>query len=185
MKKITTIAALLFLIVSCGEVESNKETATNENSKEVSTSAAVVSFNSPCELISEEEVKSVFAIPTDLAIKFEDRVLTYPTCSFEWEDGKVQMKMESLGMEIDIPSELMVVMAKNSNDKMFETSTKVYKDGVPINGVGDMAAWGESMLQLSFLSNGYMFHVHLKAFNDAEANKAKAIEIAHLLIEKL
>ena len=186
MKNATLLTMLLLYVVACANPENTKQTLANSEAIVVEKiDKQVPSYASPCELITDDEIKLLFSIPSDLTLIRKDRVLTYPTCSFEWEDGKVQKIMESLNMKIDLPSELMIVMVKNSDEKKFEASAKVYKDGVPVKDLGDVAAWGDRMLQLSFLSNGYMFHIHVKASNEAKINKEKAIEIAGLLIDKL
>ena len=153
-------------------------------SDETLTENPEILSGSPCDLVSVEDVKSICKVSDEFEIIREDKAYTHPTCTFKWKDGKVTKLMRVAGREIttDMPSEIMIVMVNNSNEKMFAQSTSVYKDGVPVNGVGEKATWGTTMSQLTFLSNGYMFHVHVKVSNDYEDNKQKAMEIAHLLI---
>lgn len=184
-KKTTLILAIPFFVFSCGNSEENTSSDDTAAGSEKTASAAM-SIESPCELISSEEVASICDVASEFKIAQEDKMLTYPTCIFKWEDGKVKRstKIGNTQVDFDMPSEVLIVMVKNANEKMFEQSTTVYKDGVDVK-IGDKAIWGVTMSQLTFLAKGYMFHVNVKVTNDAEFNKEKAAEIAKMLIGKL
>ena len=51
-------------------------------------------FESPCELISLEEVKKRCNLDASVEISVEDKVYTYPTCTFNWKDGKLTKLMD-------------------------------------------------------------------------------------------
>ncbi len=142
---------------------------------------------SPCEFISVEEVRHLFSVPDDIQIEKKDRVLTYPTCSFKWQDGKVVTMMQAGPSQVALrkPSELMIVMVKDANASMYNTAIKVYKDVEPVKDIGEMASWGATMTQLSFLSHNYLFHVHVKASNDDAKNKTQAIAVARRIVAQL
>ena len=144
-------------------------------------------FDSPCELISLEEVKKRFNLNASIEISLDDKVYTYPTCTFNWKDGKVTKLMDIGGqkMEIELDSKLLIVMVKDANESKYETSISVYSDGQNEGGIGDKATWSAKRAQLTFLFNSYLFHVHVRASNDDAVNKKDAIEIAGDIIAKL
>lgn len=125
-------------------------------------------FDSPCELISLEEVKKRFDLDASIEISVEDKDYTYPTCSFNWNDGK-----------------LLIIMVKDASESNYETSISVYPDGQNEDSIGDKACWSAKRAQLTFLFNSYLFHVHVRASNDDVVNKKVAIEIAGDIIAKL
>ncbi len=110
-------------------------------------------FNSPCELVSLEEVKLRFELDESIEISIEDKAYTYPTCSFEWKDGKVTKTMDVGGQKIDVDldSELLIVMVKQANESKYEASISVYSDGQNEEGIGDLATWSPKRAQLTFL----------------------------------
>jgi hypothetical protein len=134
-----------------------------------------------------EEVKKRFNLDASIEISLEDKVYTYPTCTFNWKDGKVTKLMDIGGqkMEIELDSELLIVMVKDANESNYETSISVYSDGQNEGGIGDKATWSAKRAQLTFLFNTYLFHVHVRASNDDTVNKKNAIEIAGDIIAKL
>ena len=177
----------LLSLTACAGSNNNTATVPNDDNTETAKGESVTGYESPCELVSLDDVIKLFAIPEDLDIEHKDRVLTYPTCSFVWKDGKVvkTMQVGSNTMDIEMPSKVMIVMVKDANESMYQTSVKVYKDIESVDNVGDMASWGTAMTQLTFLSHHYLFHVNVKTSNDDVENKARAIELAHLIIGKL
>jgi len=150
-------------------------------------SAYTSQVDSPCELISLEEVKKRFNLDANLEINFEDKAYTYPTCSVSWKDGKVTKTMDVGGQSIvvDLDSELLIVMVKDANESMYETSISVYSDGQTENAIGDKATWSDKRAQLTFLSENYLFHVHVRASNDNVVNRKHAVEIAASIIARL
>ena len=88
-------------------------------------------------------------------------------------------------MVLEYPYTLMIVTVANANKSMYEKSIVVYKDGENVSGLGEMAMWGDSMSQVTFLSDGYMIHLSLKVSADNKDNKDKAIELAKLVKERL
>ena len=68
---------------------------------------------------------------------------------------------------------------------MYNRSTKVYKQPQAVPNLGDIAIWDSRMSQMSFLSQGYMFHVHVKVSNDDQGNMKKAIEVSNVIASKL
>ena len=144
-------------------------------------------LDSPCELISLEEVKKRFNLNASIEISLDDKVYTYPTCTFNWKDGKVTKLMDIGGqkMEIELDSKLLIVMVKDANESKYETSISVYSDAQNEGGIGDKATWSAKRAQLTFLFNSYMFHVHVRASNENAVNKKNAIEIAGDIIAKL
>jgi hypothetical protein len=130
-------------------------------------------------------VKKVFAVAS-VNINMENVVLTHPTCIFKWEDGKVfyQKYIGNIEVKTNLPSEILIVLVKDISDKEFKSLVKVYKNAQAINNVGEMAIWDKKMLQLSFLIKNNLFHIRVKASNDEEINKEKAIEVSKLILGK-
>lgn len=186
-KKVFLLIALVPVLLACTSNESTASSTSLEKKVETQKSAKLSGPVSPCELVPVDVVRAMFAVADDIQIEMKDRVLTYPTCSFEWEDGKVVHTMQAGTNElhINMPSEVMIVMVKDAVESMYNTSIQVYKDIETVDNIGEMASWGAKMAQLTFLSNHYMFHVHVRTSNDNEENKAKASEVAKLIIGKL
>lgn len=141
----------------------------------------------PCDWVSADDIRSIIGVASSFEIEEEFNDYTFPACSYEWEDKKVTKTMQVGGspMEIAMPSEVMIVLAQDIDAKKFERSTSVYKDGVPLESLGDEAIWGEEMSQLSFRKGSLMWHVHVKVDNDSAVNKKHALAIANFLIEKM
>jgi len=126
-------------------------------------------------------------IPADAPTEVKDEMRTYPTCFYKWESVNYSTTKTIGGREISLeyPAETTLVLVKEATQAMFTASTKVYKDGVSQDGIGEMAVWGEQMSQLTFLAKGTMVHVNVKVSADAASNRAKAVELASLIIGQL
>lgn len=186
LKANVLIVLLIALVFACNNKESETNTPQNKIADKNGKSKKPVAINSPCDLISMEEVKRMFAI-TEYPIEMKDVVYTYPTCIYSWEDGKITTSATIAGQEIisKLPSEVLIVMVKNANEDMFKRATSVYKQPEEISNMGTRAVWDVKMSQLTVLSNSYMFHVHVKVSNNVAENKEKAIEVSKLIIEKI
>ncbi len=185
--KINLLIAVVFLfLLACNNKENKTNTTQNEITKKNTIPEKSSNINSPCELISMDDVKRIFTV-AEHPIEMKDVVYTYPTCVYKWEDGKVTWTQSIAGQEIkgNTPSEVLIVMVKNSNENMYNRSIKVYKKSQIIPNLGDIAVWDSRMSQLTFLSNNYMFHVHVKVSNEETENKNKAIEVSNFIIKNL
>lgn len=171
MKNLLFILVGFVLLTSCGKDDSK------DDSKAVS----------PCSLLSEAEIKRILSLPEEAPTTMEDKVYTYPTCSYEWETVTYEASMEISGqvIEYEEPYKLMIVLVANASKSMYETSISVYKDAEKITGLGEMATWGEKMSQVSFLANGNLVHLNLKISGVKSENKEKAIELAKLVAKRL
>jgi len=160
--------------------------ATDEAHNETS-GTELIEEKLPCDLISEAEIKSICNMPDSAKATIEKKERTYTSCFYTWENYTFNRVMEMAGMNVDIPipAEMSIVPVKNATEDMFETSTKVYKDGEVITGLGDKAIWGAQMSQLTFLAKGQMIHLHLVVSDDAASNKTMALEIAAVLVKNL
>jgi len=174
------------LILACNskenKIDATRKTIIDKNDEVEKPST----FDSPCELVSIEDIKNTFAV-AEYPIETKDKILTHPTCMYKWEDGQVFSikKIANQELKMESPSEVLIVMVKKANENKFNQSTKVYKQVQVISNVGDMAVWDSRMSQLTFLSNNYMFHVHVKVSNEEINNQKKAIEVSNLIIKKL
>lgn len=188
MKSIKThlvIVLISMFLTACNNKENKTETTQDTAIEKREKPKKSFGLKSPCELVSMEDVKSMFAI--ELPIEMKDVVYTYPTCVYKWKDGKITTSATFGGQEIisKLPSEVLIVMVKNATEAMFKQSTSIYKQSQEISNLGSMAVWDSSMSQLTFLSNNYMFHVHVKVSNNDTENKKKADEVSKLIIGKL
>jgi len=172
--------------LSCNSKENKTNKTENKVVDKISNSEESNILNSPCELVSLEDIKNIFAV-AEYSIETEDNVLTYTTCIYKWEDAKVfkLQKMAVQEIKMVMPSEVLIVMVKKTNENIFNQSTKVYKQPQVISNVGEMAIWDNRMSHLTFLSKRYMFHVHVKVSNVEIANRQKAIEVSNLIIGKI
>lgn len=180
MKNLLVILAFLFTISCENDPLSSGDTS-------VTTDEEVSIKTNPCTLIDEVEIKEILSLPMDAPSEIKNTERTYPTCFYKWKTIQFSKKMKigDTEKEIDYPTEMSIVLVDNATKEMYKKSTKVYKDGQAVNDVGEMATWGGQMNQLSFLSNGYMVHLHLQKSNDAEENKAVAIKMADLISKGL
>ncbi|WP_132213841.1 hypothetical protein [Mariniflexile fucanivorans] len=185
MKNHLIIILFSMLVLACNNKASKANTNQNKIAEENTMLEKSSTITSPCELISMEEVKSMFRI--DLHMENKDVVYTYPTCIYRWEDRKFTKSVTFGGQEIKstMPSEVLIVMVKNATEAMFNQSTTVYKQPQEISHLGSRAVWDSRISQLTFLSNKYMFHVHVKVSNNDTENKEKAVEVSKLIIGKL
>lgn len=185
MKKYLWIILVFSLAIACG----NAENKVLDNTKKEQAGADLlgVSEKSPCELLSEADIKKQFSLPDDAKAEIKDVVRTYPTCFYEWESITVPKVKVMSGTELtlDYPSEISLVLVAKANQTMFESATKAYKDGEQLGGIGDMAMWGNQMSQLTFLAKGNMMHLHVMMSVDDTENKENAIVLAKKIISKL
>jgi len=141
----------------------------------------------PCDLLTESEIKKTFSISEAEPAEIKNVVRTYPTCFYKWESISFS-KTSIIGgneVSIDYPTEVSIVVVKNASEEMYQTSTRVYKDGQAQQGIGDMAIWGGGMSQLTFLSKGYMIHLNVQMSDVEMINKENAIKLSAFIIEKL
>ena len=191
INKLNSIVPFLLLLIftACdtNDAKSNEDNSSDSDSTTNSPRESSENSTSPCDLITIHDVENLFEIAGDITLTVEDEILTYPTCTYKWEDGKVTHSQNIGGQTIvsELPSTLMIVMVKGAIDVDYNTSIRVYKDGVSVSGVGQMSAWSDKRAQLSFLAKNHLFHVHVRNSNDSEVNKAKAIEIANKIIDKI
>jgi len=187
MKKSLFLLPIFIFILACGNSEKsnsekmNTEDSTEEPKEQPSAKGVDVS---PCELLSETEIKEALSIPADAETTMKEKSTTFPICMYEWKS--ITFPVKSVGDRIvDFPAELNIVLVKSANKKMYETSVSYYKDGQAESGVGDMATYSEKRNQITFLANGKLIHVNVRTTKDAASNKAKAINIAKMVIDKL
>lgn len=176
------ILSLTFALFSCGENNESNANLLKDRIEEVQNNDREFT-DSPCELISSEDMRQICSVPEEFEITQLAKMYTYPTCKFSWNDGKYQKSYGNNTIAMD--NEIMIVMVKDATNQMFDASTKVYKDGIFVEGIGENAKWGQIISQLTFLSRGYMFHVNVKILPDPEENKKIAIDIARFLMGKI
>jgi hypothetical protein len=55
----------------------------------------------------------------------------------------------------------------------------------PVEGLGDKAAWVVGMNQISVANDRRVFHLAVNVYDDPQENRAKAMELAKLLLNKI
>ena len=177
MKKIFALLVILMCSIACGNSEkskSEKNEITTNNDIELS----------PCDLLTETEIKEVLSIPSEAETSMKEKNTTYPICFYKWKS--ITWPVKSVGDHtIDYPAELSIVLVNNADKAKYETAVKFYEEGEIENGVGDMATWSEKKTQLTFLAKGKLIHVHVRTSADAADNKIKTIKMAKKIIENL
>ena len=151
------------------------------------TKSNTFSFESPCDIITLDIIKSYIHIPEGINVNKEDKKLTFPTCTLKWKDG-IRKKSQTIGkteITYDVENQVMIVLVKDAKTSMFNRSTSVYKNPEELAGLGERAVWGDNMNQLTFLSKGVMMHVHVHVDNDKSVNRKHAIEITKHLLKQL
>lgn len=177
MKRLLVILAISMFTIACG----NSEKSSSEKGE---SSAAKPMDISPCELLTEAEIKNTLSIPTEAETSMTEKNTTYPSCYYKWKSITWEYEVMA-GHMGDYPAELSIVMLTDANKKKYETAVSYYKDGQKENGIGEMAMWSEKKTQLTFLSDGMLIHVHARTSADAASNKTKTIKVAKLIAEKL
>ncbi len=185
MKKYLCIISILIITVA-----GNSKTSTFSSEDEKPHGDIIVENEIeklPCDLLTESDIKKTLSISEEEHAEIKNVVRTYPTCFYKWESISFS-KTSIIGgneVSIDYPTEVTIVVVKNASEEMYQTSTKVYKDGQAQQGIGDMAIWGGGMSQLTFLSKGYMIHLNVQMSNVEMINKENAIKLSALIIDKL
>lgn len=183
-KHILFIASLSFITLFACSSDAKDDQSEDSAAKTENGAKAVP--DSPCQIVNADDLRGILKVPQSFTINMEDKMLTYPTCKFKWDDKYVRvMDMSGTSVNIDMEPEVMIVMVTNCTAAMFERSTQVYKDGVNIDNVGDQAIWGERMNQLTFRNGGIMMHVNVAVSTDSAVNKESAIKIAKFAIGKM
>ena len=177
MKKPIILLVIFMFTLACG----NSEKSSTEKKEQSSVKGIGLS---PCELLTEAEIKSALSIPAETVTSMNEKNTTYPSCFYKWKS--ITWPVKSMGdLSFDYPAEMSIVLLTNANKEMYEASIKFYKDGQIENGVGKMATWSEKSTQLTFLAKGKLIHVHSRTSADGVANKIKTIKIAKMIVEKL
>jgi len=185
----TIYKAILFTsVILTGCAQEKGDEKLNPSTEITSTTASnTISFESPCELITLDVVKSYIPIPDGIDVISQDEMLTYPTCTFQWKDG-IRKQSQTIGTTVvtyDFASKVSIVLVKDVTSSMFDRSTSVYKNPEELSGLGERAVWGDNMNQLTFLSKGVMMHVHVHVDNDKSVNRKHAIELTKHLLKEL
>lgn len=177
MKKIFYLLVIFLISIACG----NSEKSSAEKKENTS---AKTSNQSPCELLSESEIKKALSIPADTETDIKDKDRPFPSCFYKWESITWPYEVMN-GYMADYAAELSIILVTDMNKEKYEQAVSYYENGETINDIGDMATYGEKQSQITFLSKGNLVHVHCKTSPDAASNKEKAIKIAKLIVKKL
>ncbi|WP_026450332.1 hypothetical protein [Aequorivita capsosiphonis] len=181
MKRSLLLFTIFILNISCGNSEKSKEG--------ISSSIFKSEIDSPCEILSESEIKDALGIPADAETTMEEKERTFPMCKYKWESVPFSGTVELPGIvktkkSISQPKEMYITMLKDMTDKQFEQATSYYKDGVSLEGIGEMAKWSAKKRQVTFLADGYLVHVYLRTSSDEAVNKDEVIKMAKLISGK-
>lgn len=177
MKNSFFLFAILLSVFACGNSEKSNSDKTQDSSNKPLS-------QSPCELLSETEIKNALSIPTETETSMKEKNTTFPSCFYKWESITWPYEVMN-GHMADYAAEMSIVQVTKIKEAQYETSVSYYKDGETIDGIGDMATWSVKKTQLTFLYKGNLIHVHAKTSADTASNKTKALNIAKLIIDKL
>jgi len=177
LKKSILFVAILLSIVAC-------KNSDKSSSEEVEISSHKSTEKSPCEVLTDAEIKIALDIPADVKTSKTKKSTPYPVCYYKWESITFPYEVFN-GRMTDRTAEMSIVWAVNVNKKLYEQSISVYKDGKTINNVGEMAIWSQKMGQITFLKNGNLIHVKAETSANEYSNKAQSVKVAKLLTQKL
>lgn len=167
------------LLFSCSNESEDKEEVKAKETKVENK------ITDACKLISQQDIKAVFSTENEVTNK-EPISKTFPTCIYQWAAQKKGEK--EIGGQVvtyDQENKVMIVLGSTTaNDKQFERSTSVYKDAVEVD-IAEKALWSDKMHQLTIMENGNLIHVNVEYFDAVDQQKAKAIELAKVLLPLL
>ncbi|WP_339696826.1 hypothetical protein [uncultured Marixanthomonas sp.] len=177
MKKTLVLLAILTYTFACKNSEKS-------SAEEIDANSHTSIEQSPCEVLSDIEIKIALAIPANAETSKVKESTQYPVCYYKWESITFPYEVFN-GRMADHPAEMSIVWAINVNKKLYQQSIAVYKDGETINNVGEMATWSQKMGQITFLKDGNLIHIKAETSANAASNKAKSLKVAKLFAEKL
>lgn len=178
MKRSFLLIAIFILTISCGN---------SDKSKDGSSSIFKFGKDSPCEILSEAEIKDALSIPADAETTMSERDGSYLMCKYRWESVTYSGTVDFMKTKrtVAYPADMYITMVKDASKEMYEKSISFYKDAKTQDGIGEMAVWSAKKRQISFLSDGYLFHIYLVTSADAAVNKEQVFKIAKLIDAKV
>lgn len=177
-------------ITGCADTAS-EETNEPASDEEVQTTLQEEKENfliqTPCDLITDTELKTILGISDDHEARIQDKIFAYPICIFTWDDLLVPSTVPNFGTPPaqDQPAEVRITMIRKADKGTYDRAIKTYVDPQKIDGVGEMATWGDRLSQLTFLEQEHIFHVLVQAGENQEKNKAAAIEIGKMMVKAI
>lgn len=179
----------------------------------------------PCDLLSEELVRSQFEVG-DAEIAPRSSVHSrYSTCLVSWPrsndaelQAEFQEKLKEYGMakasgqNVEMPKPprpcemSLTVPNKRFDDaaaaqSALDGAMDILKNGLksrpkdpervreiniqPVDSLGDKAAWITPNNQISVAKGRGLFHLAVNVYDDPEANRAKAIELAKIFVKEI
>ena len=182
MSKFLLLFTVFIFTIACKNSEkSNSEDAIREK---VEPASAQQTEQNPCTLLSHLEIKQALSIPEEAQTSMEEKNTTYPSCYYKWKSITWPYEVMK-GHMADYTAEMSIVWVTDMTPDNYNTAVSYFKDGEEITGIGEMATWDEKKTQLTFLYNGNLMHVHARTSANAASNKAKALNVAELLVSKL
>lgn len=178
MKKIILLLTIFILTISCGNSEKSKDGSSGSIYKS--------EIESPCEILSEIEIKEVLGIPPEAETKMEEKDRLYSMCKYKWESVPYnsEVRVGDIRKSVDNPAEMYVTMVKDVTAEQFNKAVATYDDGVSQQGIGEMASWSGKKRQVSFFKDGTLVHVYLRTSADEEENKKNVLAMAKSMSEK-
>ncbi|MBA6152016.1 hypothetical protein [Gelidibacter maritimus] len=177
MKKSLVLIAIVLSVFACGNSEKS-------NSDKIQDGSDKSRAQSPCELLSETEIKNTLSIPTETETSMKEKNTTFPTCFYKWESITWPYEVMN-GHMANYAAEMSIVQVSNIKEAQYKSSVSYYKDGESVDDIGDMATWSTKKTQLTFLYKGNLIHVHARTSADADSNKTQTLALAKLIIDKL
>ena len=179
MKRSFLFITIFILTISCGNTDNKNDGRSGSIFK--------TEINSPCEILTEAEIKDALEIPADAVTTIKEIDRLYSMCKYKWETVTFSM-VASIGKttkSIDFPSEMNITISKDMSNEQYEESISFYDDAKSQDGIGEIATWSAKKRQVTFLSDGYLVHVYLRTSSDEAVNKKQVIKVAKLIDGKI
>lgn len=136
------------------------------------------------QLMPEDELRSSFVFGPDDGLKYAECDGKHAfTCTYIWgapdEDDALRIEM---GGKPD-GKKLLLIADRVARPSDFERVLAVYKDAVPVEGLGIKAVWSRTRGQLSMLtSDNMVIHVNTD-MTESDDKEAAAVTIANLVLK--
>jgi hypothetical protein len=134
----------------------------------------------------EEAAKIMGKPATDAEVQYA-KVEKYPyteVVEYNWKGNRKRMTTGALKMELDVPDSIKVGwLRKETMDQL--KALREMTEAEDIADLGEMAFLVKTDQQYIIYKNGVRFSIWINVSDDAKVNRAKALEIAKVLLAKI
>jgi hypothetical protein len=103
---------------------------------------------------------------------------------YSWQGGRKRMTTGALKMEIPVPDSIKVGWLRKDTPEQLKALREM-TEAEDIADLGELAFLVKSDQQYIIYKNGVRFSIWINISDDAKVNRAKALEIAQLLLAKI